>query len=157
MKITLLITGKNSTDYVQKGIDMYSERIKRYIDFQIRYISDNKVNRNINADLQKRIEGQLLIKVIDKSDAVILLDERGKQLRSLEFSRMIEQKMINSTKHLVFIIGGPYGFSDEVYQRANAMISLSKMTFPHELIRLFITEQLYRAFSIINHEPYHHE
>ncbi len=157
MKITLLCIGKTDEGFVQAGIENYVKRLKHYITFNILIIPDIKNVKNISQEQQKTKEGELLLKQMSSLDFVVLLDERGREFRSLEFSKFIEQKMVGSVNHLIFVIGGPYGFSPEVYDRANQQISLSKMTFSHQMIRMFFVEQLYRAFSIMRNEPYHHE
>ena len=157
MKISLLVVGKTVHSYLNQGIEEYTKRISRYCPFSIQYIADAKTTKSLSQELQKQSEGDNIAAALDKSDYVVLLDEHGKEFTSVDFSAYIERKMQSVPKRLVFIIGGPYGFSKEIYGRANEKISLSKMTFPHDLIRLVFTEQLYRAFSIIHHEPYHHE
>lgn len=157
MKIILAVVGKMKGSYLSTGIDEYSRRASFYIPFEIEYIPDVKNSRNLSIQQQKQLEGQNIISSLEKSDFVVLLDEHGKELTSVEFSKYIENMMIRSPKRLVFVVGGPYGFSEDVYNRANGKISLSKMTFSHEMIRLIFTEQLYRAMTIINNEPYHHE
>ena len=157
MKISLLVVGKTVHSYLNQGIDEYTKRISRYCPFSIQYIADAKTTKSLSQEQQKQLEGGNIAAALDKSDYVVLLDEHGKEFTSVDFSAYIERKMQSVPKRLVFIIGGPYGFSKEIYGRANEKISLSKMTFPHDLIRLVFTEQLYRAFSIIHHEPYHHE
>lgn len=157
MKISLFVVGKTNHNYLSPGIDDYTKRINHYIPFNIQYIADAKNTKNISQAQQKRAEGQNLLNAFDKSDYVVLLDERGKEFTSKDFSSFIEKKMQTVAKRLVFVVGGPYGFSEDVYQRANEKISLSKMTFPHDLIRLIFTEQLYRSFTIMNNEPYHHD
>ncbi len=157
MKISLLVVGKTVHSYLNQGIDEYTKRISRYCPFSIQYIADAKTTKSLSQEQQKQLEGDNIAAALDKSDYVVLLDEHGKEFTSVDFSAYIERKMQSVPKRLVFIIGGPYGFSKEIYGRANEKISLSKMTFPHDLIRLVFTEQLYRAFSIIHHEPYHHE
>lgn len=157
MKICLLVVGKTCHNYLSSGIDDYSRRISFYCPFSIQYLADAKNTRNITSAQQKEAEGNTILSALEKSDYVVLLDERGKEFKSMEFSAYIEKKMQTVQKRLVFIVGGPYGFSKDVYDRANEKISLSKMTFPHDMIRLIFTEQLYRAFSIIHNEPYHHE
>ncbi len=157
MKIILAVVGKTSTGYLKQGIDEYTSRLTHYIPFEIHYLNDAKNTRNLTESQQKAAEGRSILDFIDKSDYVALLDERGKEFTSVKFSNYIEKRSLSGLKRLVFIVGGPYGFSDEVYQRANEKISLSQMTFSHEMIRLIFTEQLYRAMTIINHEPYHHE
>ena len=157
MKISLLVVGKTVHSYLNQGIDEYTKRISRYCPFSIQYIADAKTTKSLSQEQQKQLEGDNIAAALDKSDYVVLLDEHGKEFTSVDFSAYIERKMQSVPKRLVFIIGGPYGFSKEIYGRANEKISLSKMTFPHDLIRLVFTEQLYRAFSIIHHEPYQHE
>ena len=157
MKIELFVVGKTNHNYLSPGIEDYLKRINRYIQFSIRCISDAKNTKNLSQQQQKNAEGQNILVAIDNSDYVVLLDEHGKEYKSIEFASLIDKKMQTVAKRLVFVVGGPYGFSEDVYKRANEKISLSKMTFPHDLIRLVFVEQLYRAFSILNHEPYHHE
>lgn len=157
MKISLFVVGKTNHSYLSPGIDDYTKRINHYIPFNIQYIADAKNPKSLSQSQQKQAEGQNLLNAFDKSDYVVLLDERGKEFTSKDFSSFIEKKMQTVAKRLVFVVGGPYGFSDDVYQRANEKISLSKMTFPHDLIRLVFTEQLYRSFTIMNNEPYHHD
>lgn len=157
MKISLFVIGKTNHGYLIPGIEDYAKRISHYLPFSIQYISDIKNTKNLTQTQQKLLEGQNLMAAFDNSDQVILLDEHGKEFSSVEFSNYIAKKMQTVPKRLVFVIGGPYGFSDEVKGRANGKISLSKMTFPHDLIRLVFTEQLYRAFTIMHNEPYHHD
>ena len=157
MKISLLVVGKTVHSYLNQGIEEYTKRISRYCPFSIQYIADAKTTKSLSQEQQKQLEGDNIAAALDKSDYVVLLDEHGKEFTSVDFSTYIERKMQSVPKRLVFIIGGPYGFSKEIYGRANEKIALSKMTFPHDLIRRVFTEQLYRAFSIIHHEPYHHE
>ena len=157
MKITLLVVGKTSNNYLSQGINEYTKRLSFYIPFNIEYLSDIKNAKNLTFEQQKHAEENAILAATEKSDFVVLLDERGKEFTSMEFSKYIEKKKASVPKRLLFIIGGPYGVSDEVYARANDKISLSKMTFNHEMVRLFFTEQLYRAMTIINNEPYHHE
>ena len=157
MKIELAVIGKTSIGYLKQGIDEYIKRLKHYVPFEIKYIDDIKNTQNISEDQQKRTEGAKILSLLDKSDFVVLLDEHGKEYTSMQYSSYIQKRMLSGVKKVVFVIGGPYGFSQEVYDRANDKISFSKMTFNHEMIRLIFTEQLYRAYTIINHEPYHHE
>ena len=157
MKIELAVIGKTSIGYLKQGIDEYIKRLKHYVTFEIKYIDDIKNTKNISEDQQKRTEGAKILSLLDKSDFVVLLDEHGKEYTSIQYSSYIQKRMLSGAKKVVFVIGGPYGFSQEVYDRANDKISFSKMTFNHEMIRLIFTEQLYRAYTIINHEPYHHE
>lgn len=157
MKITLLVVGKTSTGYLKQGIDEYCNRLCHYISFNIQYLTDAKNTRNMTELQQKFAEAQQILAAIDSSDYVVLLDEHGKENTSVTFSQYIQKRMLSGIKRLIFVVGGPYGFSGEVYNRANDKISLSKLTFSHEMVRLIFTEQLYRAFTILNHEPYHHE
>ncbi|MBE8722436.1 23S rRNA (pseudouridine(1915)-N(3))-methyltransferase RlmH [Sphingobacterium pedocola] len=157
MKITLLCIGKTDDKYIQEGIDKYLKRLKHYISFQIVIMPDIKNVKNLSEAQQKEKEAELFFRNITSQDFVILLDEFGKELRSVELSAFLAQKMVSSTQHLVFLIGGPYGFSDLVKQRANSSLSLSKLTFSHQMVRLFFIEQIYRGFSIMKGEPYHHE
>jgi len=157
MKIVLAVVGKMAGGYLNKGIEEYTSRLKHYVPFEIYYIADVKNTKNLSEDQQKSLEGKNILTTIDKSDIVVLLDEHGKEMTSMDFSRYIQKKMTTVQKRLVFVVGGPYGFSKEVYARANEKISLSKMTFSHEMIRLIFTEQLYRAMTILRGEPYHHE
>lgn len=157
MKIELLVVGKTSIGYLKQGIDEYVKRLKHYVSFEIKYIDDIKSTKNISEQQQKQIEGSKILLQVDRSDIVILLDEHGKEYTSLEYSNYMQKRMLSGVKKVVFVIGGPYGFSKDVYDRSNDKISFSKMTFNHEMIRLIFSEQLYRAFTIINHEPYHHE
>lgn len=156
VKLTLLCIGKTDEPYLQTGIDKYLKRLPFYVDFKLHVIPDIKKHKGMSMDLQKKKEGELLLKNINPADQVILLDEKGKEFTSVQFSAFLEKKMIGSVQHLIFIIGGPYGFDEALYQRANGQIGLSKMTFSHQMIRLFFVEQLYRAYTILKNEPYHH-
>lgn len=156
MKITLIAIGKTEEKYLIEGIEKYFKRLKHYISFQIVIIPDIKNVKNLSQDQQKEKEGLSILKNIQNSDTVILLDEEGKNLTSVGFSEQLNKFMIASVQHLVYVIGGPYGFSDAVYNRSNDKLSLSKMTFSHQMVRLFFVEQLYRAFTILRNEPYHH-
>ncbi|WP_293954837.1 MULTISPECIES: 23S rRNA (pseudouridine(1915)-N(3))-methyltransferase RlmH [unclassified Sphingobacterium] len=157
MKITLLCIGKTDEKYLIEGIEKYTKRLKFYVNFNIVVLPDIKNVKSFSAEQQKDKEALLILKQLQPQDFVVLLDEHGKEFRSLEFSVYLEKMMIQSVQHLVFVIGGPYGFDQKIYDRAKSKISLSKMTFSHQMIRLFFTEQLYRAFSIMKGEPYHHE
>lgn len=157
MKITLTVIGKTNCKFLIQGIEEYTKRLSFYVPFNIHYLPDVKNNKKMTEEQQKSLEGSAILNSLDKSDFVVLLDEHGKEFTSMQFSKYIEKKMSSVPKRLVFIVGGPYGFSKEVKERANEKISLSKMTFSHEMIRLIFTEQLYRAMTIINNEPYHHE
>ena len=155
MKIRLLVVGKTKEKEIQSGIDEYLKRLTRYTNFQMEVIPDVKVSKKMSAGEVKSLEGKEIIKRLDK-DVLILLDEKGKEFTSVGFSKWIENQQLSSTKQLTFLIGGAYGFSEEVYQRASSKIALSKMTFTHQMIRLIFIEQLYRAFTIIKGEKYHH-
>lgn len=157
MNIKLVSVGKTDDRALEMLIQNYIKRLTRYINFEFTVIPDLKNRKNTPVEKQKQQEGDLLLAHFEKSDFVILLDEKGTQFSSVGFSTFIQKKMLSGIKRLVFVIGGPYGFSDAVYQRANQKISFSKMTFSHQMVRLFFVEQLYRAFTIIRNEPYHHE
>lgn len=157
MKITLAVIGKTEVDFVRQGIEEYVKRLQHYAQFNIQYIGDVKGTRSMSEAQQKTAEGKQLLATLENSDYVILLDEHGTERTSIDFSEWLQRRLASGSKRLVFVVGGPYGFSTEVYDRANEKISLSKMTFPHELVRLIYVEQLYRAFTILRHEPYHHE
>ena len=157
MKISLICVGKTDDKFIQEGIDKYLKRLRHYIGFQLVVLPDIKNVKNLSESQQMEKEGEQFSKYLGTSDYVILLDERGKALRSVEFSGYIEQKMLTSVQHVVFLIGGPYGFSKEIVKRANDKLSLSRMTFSHQMVRLFFVEQIYRAFTILKGEPYHHE
>ncbi|MGN0002626.1 MAG: 23S rRNA (pseudouridine(1915)-N(3))-methyltransferase RlmH [Sphingobacterium composti] len=157
MKITLLCIGKTDDKFIQDGIDKYLKRLKHYINFNLNIVPDVKNVKNLSEAQQKEREGELFNKYIQPTDYIILLDERGKNYSSIEFSSFIEKKMISSVQHMVFLIGGPYGFAENIKQRANSSVSLSRMTFSHQMVRLFFIEQVYRAFTIMKGEPYHHE
>ena len=157
MKITLAVIGKTEVGFVRQGIEEYVKRLQHYVTFNIQYIGDVRNTRNMSEAQQKVTEGKALLGTLETSDYVVLLDEHGNERTSMDFSQWLQRRMASGSKRLVFVVGGPYGFSQEVYDRANEKISLSKMTFPHELVRLIFVEQLYRAFTILRHEPYHHE
>ncbi|MDR1368724.1 MAG: 23S rRNA (pseudouridine(1915)-N(3))-methyltransferase RlmH [Dysgonamonadaceae bacterium] len=157
MKISLLLVGKTAQDFVQKGVDEFCSRLKHYIPFELEIIPDIKNTKNLSFDQVKEKEGESILKTLQPGDHVVLLDERGKEWSSLQFAEYLEKKMHVVPKRLVFVIGGPYGFSQKVYDTAQEKVSLSKMTFSHQLIRLIFVEQLYRAMTILNNEPYHHE
>ena len=154
MKIKLLVVGKTSNSYLSSLIKDYSKRINHYMKFEIIVINNVKLKK-INPLELKKIEGNSLLKKINKKDLVFLLDEKGDSYSSIQFSKLIENKTITKSKDLIFVIGGAYGFSSDLYDRCNSTISFSKMTTSHQLIRLFVAEQLYRAFTIINNNPYH--
>ena len=157
MKITLLTVGKTDKDWVKQGLDIYVSRLKHYIPFSIVEIPELKNVSSLSKDQIKSREGELILKNLRPTDDVILMDEHGKQYTSVELARTIQEKISYTGKDIVFIIGGANGFSPEVYARANSKISLSKMTFSHQMVRAIFAEQLYRAFTIMRGEPYHHE
>lgn len=155
--IVLLQTGKTTDKHIKEAVDLYASRIKKYSAFEIITLTDLKNSKNMSVQEQKMKEGKRIIQSITIDDFIILLDERGKELRTVEFSGWIEKIFMLPKKRIVFVIGGPWGFSEEVYGRADFSMSLSRMTFPHQLVRLLFLEQLYRVFTIIKGEPYHHE
>jgi 23S rRNA (pseudouridine1915-N3)-methyltransferase len=157
MKITLLAVGKTEDKYLIEGIEKYLGRLRHYIGFQMTVIPELKNTKNLSEAQQKAKEAELILKQINNPDMVVLLDEKGKKYTSVLFANYLNKQMIGSVQHMVFVIGGPYGFDESVYKRANGSISLSDMTFSHQMVRLFFVEQLYRAFSILKGEPYHHE
>ncbi len=157
MKITLLTMGKTDKKWVKEGIEIYSSRLKHYIPFAITEIPELKNMSSFSKEQIKTKEAEVILKYIKSDEDLILLDERGKEFNSIQFSKQIENKISLSNKNITFLIGGAYGFSDSIYNRANGKISLSKMTFSHQMIRILFVEQLYRAFTIIKGEPYHHE
>lgn len=156
MKISLLAIGKTDSKHLQALVEEYTKRLGHYVSFTSEIIPDIKNVKNLSESQQKNAEGQQLLKRISNSDALVLLDENGKTFDSVAFSEYLQKKMNSGLKNLVFVIGGPYGFSDEIYARANGKISLSLMTFSHQMVRLFFVEQLYRGLTILKNEPYHH-
>jgi len=157
VRIKLIAIGKTDDKDLIRLVEIYQKRLSHYIKFDFKIIPDIKKAKNLSETEQKEREGLLILKEITSTDQLILLDEKGHEFRSVEFSRFIQKKMNSGIKQLVFVIGGPYGFSNSVYQKAQGKVSLSKMTFSHQMIRLFMVEQLYRAFTILKNEPYHHE
>ena len=157
MKITLLSVGKTDCDAIAQLVDRYRKRINFYISFETLVVPDLKNRKNLSEKEQKMREGNSLMKALQPSDYVVLLDDKGKRFSSVEFALFIEKKRHSVPKRLVFVVGGAYGFSDEIYARANEKLSLSKMTFTHQMVRLVFVEQLYRAMTILSNEPYHHE
>jgi len=156
MTIKLLAIGKTDRRPLQELISEYDKRLKHYVKFELEIIPDIKNTKNLSEIQQKEKEGELILKKVKPTDVLVLLDEKGKQYSSLDFSEYLQKKMNSGIKELVFAIGGPYGFSDTVYQKAQGKFSLSKMTFSHQMVRLFVVEQVYRAFTILRNEPYHH-
>lgn len=157
MKITLLTVGKTDKDWVKQGMDIYVSRLKHYIPFSVVEIPELKNVSSLTKEQIKVREGELILKNIRPADDMVLLDERGKEFSSVEFAKVIQDKITYAGKDIVYVIGGAYGFSDAVYQRANSRISLSRMTFSHQMVRAIFIEQVYRAFTIMKGEPYHHE
>ena len=156
MTIKLVCIGKTDKKELDTLIKIYKDRLQHYIKFELEIIPDLKKVKNLDENQQKTKEGELILSGLQNSDFMVLLDENGKQFSSESFSEYIQKRMNTGLKRLIFVIGGPYGFSEEVYNRADSKISLSKMTFSHQMVRLFFTEQLYRAFTILKNEPYHH-
>jgi 23S rRNA (pseudouridine1915-N3)-methyltransferase len=156
MKIRLLLTGKTRFPFIREGIEEYSRRLIHYADFQIRDLPARKNPGSWPEKMVRQEEGKTILRAIDPKDYVVLLDERGRYLDSLAFAGILEKQQSGPARSLLFVIGGPYGFAEEVYKRADLRLSLSKMTFSHQLVRLIFLEQLYRAFTIIRGEPYHH-
>ncbi|MFR9165872.1 MAG: 23S rRNA (pseudouridine(1915)-N(3))-methyltransferase RlmH [Dysgonomonas sp.] len=157
MKISLLVIGKTDAKYFVDAVNEYTSRLTHYLPFDVQVIPDLKNTKNLTAEQQKEKEGELILRSLQTGDYLVLLDERGKELSSLQFAAYIEKRAHTVPKRLVFVIGGAYGFSKAVYEKASEKISLSKMTFSHQMIRLIFVEQLYRAMTILNNEPYHHE
>ncbi len=157
MKIVLVVVGKTSTPYISSAVEEYAKRVNRYVPFEIVTVPDLKTSKALSEDSQKQREGSAILAALQPGDHVVLLDERGREMTSREFSAEIDRRMIQGLKRLVYVVGGPYGFAKEVYDRADGKLSLSRMTFTHEMIRLFFTEQIYRAMTIMRGEPYHHD
>ena len=157
MKITLLVIGKTDTAYLTEGINEYVKRLNHYISFEIEIIPDIKKNKNLSVELQKNREGELILLKNGPGKELHLFDEKGKMFTSREFAGFLEKKMASGIKELVFVVGGPFGFSQKVYDTAKSKISLSKLTFSHQMVRLMCVEQIYRAFTILKGEPYHHD
>jgi 23S rRNA (pseudouridine1915-N3)-methyltransferase len=156
MKVQLIVIGKTTEKYLVQGENEYLKRLKHYLRVETNVISDLKNTKKLTEEQQKQKEGELILNQLTETDFLVLLDENGKEYSSVEFSDFIEKKTISGLKNLVFVVGGPYGFSNNLYARANAQISLSKMTFSHQMVRMIFLEQLYRAMTIIRGEPYHH-
>ena len=157
MKSKLLLTGKTNSDNLRAGIDDYTQRLKHYLPFEMLIIPELKNTRKMSEIQQKNKEGELILAQLNSSDFVVLLDENGKEFSSVEFSEFVRKRMVAGSKSMIFVVGGPYGFSDEMYKRSDIKISLSKMTFSHQMVRLIFVEQLYRAMTILKGEPYHHK
>lgn len=157
MNITLLTVGRTKIRFVIEGINEYKARLGRYTPFDLIEIPDVKSSKSMTPAQQKTLEGEQILSRLIPSDFVVLLDEKGRQFSSVEFSAYIERLQVSGRKRVVFVVGGPYGFSPEVYDRGDTLVSLSRMTFNHEMVRLFFVEQIYRAMTILRNEPYHHE
>ncbi len=157
MKILILCIGKTDRKYIKEGIEDYTHRLNFYLPVEFKIIPDLKKAGNLTEELQKEKEGRTILEQVASGDQLILLDEKGKEFSSVEFSGWMEKKMVSGIRQLIFAVGGPYGFSKEVYQRSNFSISLSRMTFSHQMVRMIFVEQLYRSMTILKNEPYHHE
>lgn len=157
MKVVLLMVGKTAESWLQQGVKQYFDRLTHYLPFEARILPDIKNAGKMKYDVLKQMEGDLILKNLENSDQLVLLDEGGKIFSSRGFSEYMEKQMLGGARRLIFVIGGAWGFSDEVYQRANGKISLSRMTFSHQMVRLIFAEQLYRAMTILKNEPYHHD
>ena len=157
MNVELIVVGKTDSPQVAALVEMYQKRISNYVRFGITIVPDVRNTRSLSFAQQKKAEGEAIMRLLSDSDYVVLMDERGKQMRSVDFAFWMQKRMNSGVRRLVLMIGGPYGFSEAVYARANGKLSLSKMTFSHQIVRAIFTEQLYRAFTIIKGEPYHHE
>ena len=157
MEFILLSVGKVTTPWIISGLTDFEKRLSKYVRFSAKMLPDVRSSKTKSKDVIKAEEGKSILSEISQADYVVILDEKGLEFTSAAFSKWIEKQMVSGKKRLIFIIGGPYGFSDEVYRRADSKLSLSKMTFTHEMAKLFFTEQLYRAFTILNNEPYHHD
>jgi 23S rRNA (pseudouridine1915-N3)-methyltransferase len=157
MKIALIAVGKTTERYFSDAIDEYRNRLKHYLPFEMEIIPELKNTKNLSETQQKEKEGELILKQLQPGDYLVLLDERGREFSSMKFADYLEKKMHNVSRRLVFVIGGPYGFSEKVYEVAQEKLSVSKMTFSHQMIRMIFIEQIYRAMTILNNEPYHHE
>ena len=157
MKILFVVIGKTDESYLETGIGKYIKRLEHYIPFEMKVIPDIKNRKTLTEEQQKKAEGDLILSQLNPGDDLILLDEKGKTFTSVMFSQWIEKQMNAGSKRIVFVVGGPYGFSKDVYDKAKFKISLSEMTFSHQMVRAIFVEQLYRAFTIMKGEPYHHE
>ncbi len=156
MKVSFVTIGKTAEEYLRQGMSIYESRLKNYIALESIVLPEEKKSKTTNINQQKINEGHALLKILSETDIVILLDERGKSFSSAEFSEFLQRQFLQSVKRIVFIVGGPFGFSDEMCNRANGLIALSKMTFSHQMVRLIFLEQLYRAMTIMKNEQYHH-
>lgn len=157
MNIELIVVGKTDSREVEALVEMYSKRINRYCKFSMTTIADVRNTKNMATSRQKQLEGETILRLVSEGDYLVLMDERGSQYSSMEYAEWLQKRMLSGVKRLLLVIGGPYGFSEDVYARANGKVSLSRMTFSHQIVRAIFTEQLYRAFTILHNEPYHHE
>lgn len=157
MNIELIVIGKTDSKEVESLFELYAKRVNHYVKFSLTTLPDIKNTKSLSVKQQRMAEGESILKQLLDSDYVVLLDERGAEYRSLEFAEWLQKRMNSGVRRLVLVIGGPYGFSQEIYDRANGKLSLSKMTFSHQIIRAIFAEQIYRAFTILKNEPYHHE
>jgi 23S rRNA (pseudouridine1915-N3)-methyltransferase len=157
MKVILLTVGKTNEINFINSISDYQKRLKFYIPFELIELPELRNTKSLSEEQQKQREGEILLQTVDAADDVVLLDDKGSEFTSMQFSAFMQRKMAGGSKRLVFVVGGPYGFSPAVYSRANGKISLSRMTFSHQMVRLIFVEQLYRAMTILRGEPYHHE
>lgn len=157
MNIKLVVVGKTEEKYLRDGIEIFEKRLKFYIPYEMVIIPSLKDTKNLSPQMVKDKEGELILKQVAKADKVVLFDEKGKEFRSLEYADFLQKNMNSGIKTLAFVVGGAFGFSDEVYNKADLKIAMSKMTFSHQMIRLMIVEQIYRAFTILKNEPYHNE
>ena len=157
MNILLMAVGRTSQPLMRQGVDMYLERLRHYVPVEVKIVADVKRTSSMTEEAQKQKEGEMILAQLQPSDRLILLDERGREMTSREFAGWMEKQMASGLKRLVFVVGGPYGFSKAVYDRADGKVSLSRMTFNHEMVRMFFVEQLYRAMTILRGEPYHHD
>lgn len=157
MNIELIVIGKTDSKEVASLVEMYAKRVNFYCKFAITALPDVKNTRSLTVKQQRTAEGEMLLRQFAEGDYVVLLDERGEEMRSVEFAYWLQKRMNSGMRRLVLVIGGPYGFSEAVYARANARLSLSRMTFSHQIVRALFAEQIYRAFTILHNEPYHHE
>ncbi|MDD3667530.1 Ribosomal RNA large subunit methyltransferase H [bioreactor metagenome] len=157
MNIKLIFVGKTEEKYLQEGIEIYEKRLKNYINFETIVIPSLKDTKNLSPQIVKEKEGELILKQVSKYDKIILFDEKGLEFTSMDYSVFLQKHMNAGVKNLCFVVGGAFGFSDEVYKKADQKVALSKMTFSHQMIRLLIVEQIYRAFTILKNEPYHNQ
>lgn len=157
MTIELIVIGKTDSQEVSALVETYARRVNRYCKFSVTVLPDLRSTRNLTAKQQRTAEGEAILRQLGEGDYAVLLDERGTEYRSVEFAGWLQKRLNSGVKRLAMVIGGPYGFSDEVYARADALLSLSRMTFSHQIVRALFAEQIYRAFTILHNEPYHHE